>query len=182
MELSGGNIRPTLLLPIHWASMTSSSRLAITGVLADLSEGLRGRVIIEIFGMPAKAVPRDLIEVVRAGRQLGREVALRVRLSAPKAQMAADCGITMITVDMTEMRLAEGTTDAALVAALDHFRDTADRASLGCCAWGIRRRAAIVGTVQGGYAMVNGPALMKDLPHPGQLVAAPKYRFAAAPA
>ena len=178
-ELSKLTIRSDLLLPLHWSTMTSTSRLSVTGALADLTDNQRAHVKIEILGMPADAVPRALIDVVRACRQLGKDVVLRVRLSAPKAQMAADCGVSMLSVDMADFRLADGVTDESLVAALNSFRAAVSGASLGCGLWGIRRRGAILGAVQGDFAEVNGPVLMKEVPHPGQKIFAPKSRFLA---
>lgn len=43
--------------------------------------------------------------------------------------------------------------------------------------WGVRRRKVIVGAVQMGFGMVNGPALMKDIPKPAKRLPAPKSRF-----
>jgi hypothetical protein len=59
--------------------------------------------------------------------------------------------------------------------------DLARKSGLGVYLWGVRRRALVVGAVQDGFAMVNGPALMKDLAKPAKTLPAPKARFTLAP-
>ncbi len=168
--------RSSLVLPLHWASITSPQRMSLTAPLAG-EGGRAGRVVVELFGVPADVPPRALADAVRAARVLGREVVLRVCFSAPRAVMAADCGVSAIGVDLADLALAERTDDGALLAELMRLREVAGHARLACYVWGVRHRRVVVGTVQGGFAMINGPALMKDLDHPGRVLPAPKARF-----
>ncbi|NFV79493.1 hypothetical protein G4223_05145, partial [Magnetospirillum aberrantis SpK] len=67
--------------------------------------------------------------------------------------------------------------DDALLAALAAFNAAAGKTRLGSYVWGVRRRKVIVGAVQAGFAMVNGPALMKNIAKPARQLPAPKSRF-----
>ncbi|MBI5162883.1 MAG: hypothetical protein HY985_03170 [Magnetospirillum sp.] len=170
--------RASILVPLHWASLASAQRMSLTGPFAELSDGLRaGRVVLEIFGIPDDVAARDLADTVRAARLLCREVALRARLTAPKAALAADCGAAAIAVDLAELAPRERTDDPPLLNALSLFREAADKSRLAAYVWGVRHRKVVVGAVQAGFAMVNGPALMKDLVRPAKVLPAPKARF-----
>ena len=115
--------------------------------------------------------------VVARARELCREVALRTRIHDARAAMALDCGAAMIGIDMAELVAAERTGDDELLEALTAYRAEAAKARLGSYVWGVRRRKVIVGAVQMGFGMVNGPALMKDIPKPAKRLPAPKSRF-----
>jgi hypothetical protein len=171
--------RSLIVVPMHWASVGSAQRLSVTAPLADLSEGMRsGRLIIDLFGVPDGIGPRDLADGVNAIRPLCRQVILRQPLSAMRAAIAADCGITMIGLDLAELRQAERTDDDHLLEALAGFREVAERCRLPAYVWGARRRKVVVGAVLGGFAMVNGPGLMKELGRPAKVLPAPRSRFA----
>lgn len=170
--------RAALILPLHWASAVSAQRMAVTAPFAEVSQEARAaRLVVEIFGLPADVGARELADCVRNFKALGREVALRTRLSAPKAALAADCGAVIIGVDLAELSESERTDDDQLLARLLAYREAADKAGLRACVWGVRRRKVMVGAVHGGFAMTNGPALMKDLPKPAKVLPAPKNRF-----
>ena len=167
--------RSVLVVPLHWASVTSAQRMSITAPLAEA--GRAGRVIVELFGQPADVAPRALEDAVRAVRTLGREVVLRVQFAAPLTGLAADCGCSAVGVDLADLAPAERSDDRGILAHLNGLAQGAGRARLGCYVWGVRHRRVVVGAIQGGFAMVNGSALMKDLDQPGRVLPAPKSRF-----
>ncbi len=167
--------RNILIVPLHWASASSAQRMSITAPLAEA--GRAGRVIVELFGQPADVAPRVLEDAVRAVRSLGREVVLRVQFAAPSAGLAADCGCSAIGVDLADLAPAERSDDRGILEHLASLAQAAGRARLGCYVWGVRHRRVVVGAIQGGFAMVNGAALMKDLDQPGRVLPAPKSRF-----
>ena len=119
-----------------------------------------------------------MTEVVAAARPLCKAVAVRTRLSESRAKLAADCGAALIGVDLSQLSPGERTDDSALLGQLRRFREQAAGFGLGAYVWGARRRAVVVGAVQGGFALVNGPALMKDIAKPAKVLPAPKSRFA----
>lgn len=172
---------PILLVPMHWATATSVNRISLTEPFAAMPEATRrGRVVIDLFGVPDFAGGRELTEVVRALKPLCRAVLLRAQLHDPRAAEAATAGAAMVGVDLSELFADERTDDPQLLAALARFREAAALAGVGAYVWGVRRRAVIVGAVVGGFAMVNGPGLMKDLARPAKVLPAPKARFSAA--
>lgn len=174
---SNGN-GSTVVIPVHWTTLTAENRMEFLAPFADLTQQSRGaRVIIELFGVPTDVKPMILGTVIQGAKTLCRDVALRTRLSSPRAAMAADCGAAMIGLDLSELALPERTDDDTLLNALKAFQVNAAKARLGAYVWGVRRRKVLVGAVQGGFAMVNGSALMKDIPKPAKVLPAPKARF-----
>jgi hypothetical protein len=166
------------IVPLHWASVTSPQRLGLMAPFAELSEEIRGqRLIIELFGVPDSAVDGQLASVVQVLRPLCREVVLRTRLGLPRAARAKECGFGGIGIDLAELSERERTDDDPLLLALSGLGRDAASAGLRSHAWGIRRRTVVVGTVQGGFAMINGPGLMKDLAKPAKVLPAPKSRL-----
>lgn len=167
------------IVPLHWASLTSPYRLALMAPFADLSEEIRAsRLFIELFGVPDGILDAQLASVVQAMRPLCRAVMLRTRLSHSRAARAAGCGFALIGIDLAELPEAERTDDDALLGVLSALGRDAGAAGLSSYVWGIRRRKVVVGTVQGGHAMINGPGLMKDLAKPAKILPAPKSRLA----
>ncbi|MBC7951961.1 MAG: hypothetical protein H7Z12_09130 [Rhodospirillaceae bacterium] len=174
---SAGN-GSTVIIPVHWTTLTAENRMEFLAPFADLTKQSRGaRIIIELFGVPTDVKPMILGTVIQNAKGLCRDVALRTRLSSPRAAMAADCGAAMIGLDMSELALTERTDDDTLLDALKGFLATAGKARLGGYLWSVRRRKVLVGAVQSGFAMVNGSALMKDIPKPAKVLPAPKARF-----
>jgi len=172
--------RAALILPLHWASVSSARRLSLLAPLADLSDGQRsGRVIFDLFGLPDDLATRDLNDTVTALRPLCREVMLRVSPDAPRAARAADCRASAIGIDLDTLSPAAQADDDSLLDALAGLHQNADAVGLGIYAWGLRRRAIVTATVMGGYSLINGPGLMKDLPRPARALPAPRSRFAA---
>ncbi|MDO8606623.1 MAG: hypothetical protein Q7R40_08810 [Phaeospirillum sp.] len=170
--------RSIIIMPLHWASASSPQRLSLLAPLGDLPEKVRAnRLIIDLFGVPDGASDGQLDATIQALRPLCKEVMLRVRLAQPRAPRAAECGITTIGIDLAELPANERTDDDSLLEALARLRQNADTVRLGVYAWGIRRRAVVVGAVQGGFAMINGPGLMKDLARPAKVLPAPRSRL-----
>lgn len=168
----------TAIIPVHWLTMTAENRMEFLAPFADISQAARGnRIVIELFAVPPDVKPMVLGAVIARARELCREVALRTRIHDPRAAMALDCGAAMIGIDMAELVTAERTGDDELLDALTAYRAEAAKARLGSYVWGVRRRKVIVGAVQAGFGMVNGPALMKDIPKPAKRLPAPKSRF-----
>ncbi|MCR6630913.1 MAG: hypothetical protein NVV74_13175 [Magnetospirillum sp.] len=177
-ESAGNN--STVVVPVHWLTLTAENRMDFLAPFADITPQSRdNRIVIELFGVPSDVKPMILGAAIAKAKELCREVTLRTRLADPGTKIAWDCGASMIGVDLAELAGAERTGDDKLLAALRGFQAQAAKARLGAYLWGVRRRKVIVGAVQGGFAMVNGPALMKDIPRPAKVLPAPKSRFIA---
>lgn len=174
---AAGN-QSAIVLPIHWSTLTAENRMEFLAPFADLTQQSRGaRVVIDLFGVPKDVKPTTLGAAIENARQLCREVALRTRLSAPRVALALDCGASMVGIDLSELAQPERTDDIQLLDALRAFAEHAGKARLGTYVWGVRRRKVVTGAVRAGFAMVNGPALMKDIPKPAKVLPAPKARF-----
>jgi hypothetical protein len=179
-QSEGSNAR--LVVPLHWGSLGSSARMSVLAPFADIPEAVRNQsLVIDLFGLPGNLAPVALAEVVSAIRPLCREVMIRVPLNAAVPAHAAQAGATKVSIDLAELPNADKTDDDHLLAALERLRIPAASMGLGTCVWGVRRRKVVVGTVLGGYAMMNGPGLMKDLPRPAKALPAPRSRFSATP-
>lgn len=175
-ETAGNGSR--MILPIHWRTLTASNRGDFLVPFSQLTQQCRfERVAVDIFGIPKDTTAQALAEVVAYLRPLCREVLVRSRLSAPRAEIALDAGATMVGIDLSELAQPERTDDLVLLRALDAFANHAAKARLGTYLWGVRRRKVVVGAVQTGFALVNGPALMKDIPRPAKVLPAPKSRL-----
>ncbi|KIL99546.1 hypothetical protein CCC_04062 [Paramagnetospirillum magnetotacticum MS-1] len=169
-----------IVVPLHWGSLGTSARLSVLGPFADIPEEVRTQgLIIDLFGLPANLAPVSLSEAVTAIRPLCREVMIRVPLSNPVLNRAALAGASGISIDLAELPNADKTDDDHLLAALIRVKTEAAALDLGVSVWGVRRRKVVVGAVLGGFAMMNGPGLMKDLPRPAKILPAPRSRFAA---
>ncbi|OAN48992.1 hypothetical protein [Magnetospirillum moscoviense] len=169
----------SVVLPIHWRSLAGDNRMELVAPFADLLKPVRdSRVVIDLFGVPDDIDPGRLAEVIAANRLLCREVWVRTRLGYSRAEKAAKAGATGIGIDLAELPANQKTDDSTLLAWLDEYLGAANRAGLGAYVWSVRRRHALIGAVQAGFAMVNGPALMKDIPRPAKVLPAPKARFA----
>ncbi|MGE5505411.1 MAG: hypothetical protein ACM31L_13395 [Actinomycetota bacterium] len=170
--------RPTIVVPLHYSSVASAQRQALTAPFADLPEAARAnRVAVDLFGLPDDVEARDVAAVIRALRPFCRQVVLRQPLGGARLSMAAQAGADMVGVDLAELAPDERTDDDHLLAALLSLRAAAERNRLPACVWGVRRRKVVIGAVLGGFAMVNGPGLMKDLGRPSKVLPAPRARF-----
>lgn len=167
-----------IVLPIHWTTLYSTQRMALLAPLADVTQDARAtRLTVELFGFPTSIDADDLSSAMRVLRPLCRNVAVRTRLSHPHAALAAHSGAALLTLDLSELADHERLDDDRLLHRLYEYLGQAQAAGLGACLWGARRRKVVAGAVLGGFAMVNGPALMKDLAKPAKVVPAPKARF-----
>ena len=170
--------RAAIVLPLHWTSACAPQRLSLLAPLGNLPEAVRAnRLIIDLFGIPDGVSDDQLSAAIQALKPLCREVMLRVRLADPRAPRAAACGAATIGIDLAELPPFERTDDDSLLDAVARLHQNADAVRLGLYAWGIRRRAVVVGAVLGGIAMINGPGLMKDLARPARILPAPKARL-----
>jgi hypothetical protein len=176
------NSRALAVLPIHWSGLAGAQRMTLLAPLGDLPEGLRRtRLAIDLFGVPDEAPDDQLAQVIGQLGPLCRRVMLRTRLGHPRVQRAANLGIEVIGIDLAQLAVSERTDDEHLLAELALLRRQTEAAGLGVYAWGIRRRPVVMGTVLGGYSLMNGPGLMKDLPKPAKVLPAPRSRFAGPP-
>ena len=167
-----------MVVPLHWGSLGTSARMSVLAPFADIPEAIRAEsLIIDLFGLPANLAPMALSEAVSAIRPLCREIMIRVQLNEPALKRAALAGVSMVSIDLAELANADKTDDDHLLAALQRVQRDGASTGLGVCVWGVRRRKVVVGTVLGGFAMMNGPGLMKDLPRPAKVLPAPRSRF-----
>jgi len=170
--------RSMAILPLHWATINSPKRMAALAALADLPETIRAnRLVFDLFGLPDDLPVSELNAVVQSLRPLCRDLFLRVPLSHPRVERATRCGVKVVGIDLSELPPSQYTDDSHLLRTLADLRSETDAAGLGVYAWGIRRRAVVMGTVHGGFAMINGPGLMKDLERPAKVLPAPRARF-----
>ncbi|WP_082914679.1 hypothetical protein [Paramagnetospirillum marisnigri] len=167
-----------IVIPVHWASVSSPQRMTVLAPFADLSEEMRAnRLIIDLFGIPDGLGEAPLAAMIQSLRPMCRDVWLRVRLGFPRLTLAKSAGTRMIGIELGELSPEQRTDDAGLLDALATLnRDAADM-GLNSYAWGIRRRAVVTGAVAAGLAMINGPGLMKDLPRPSKVLPAPRSRL-----
>jgi hypothetical protein len=180
MTADGSNAR--ILVPLHWGSLGTTARMSVLAPLADIPEETRQRsLIVELFGLPPDLPSSALAEAIASIRPLCRDVMARVPLHGAPLARAARAGAAQVTVDLAELPNADKTDDDHLLAALLRLRRDAEAAGLAVCLWGVRRRKVVVGSVLGGFAMMNGPGLMKDLPKPAKVLPAPRSRFTAPP-
>ena len=171
-----------VVVPIHWRTLTAENRMDLLAPFADVTRQVReSRVIIDLFGLPAQVGAAQLAQVVGFARTLCREVLVRGRLTQPDVRLVADSGASVIGIDLSHLTPAERGDDATLLLSLRRFLDQAHACGLGGYVWGARRRAVVVGAVQGGFSLVNGPALMKDIVKPARVLPAPKSRFSTLP-
>lgn len=169
-----------MVVPLHWGSLGTSARMPVLAPFADIPEAVRAQsLIIDLFGLPTNLAPVALSEAVSAIRPLCREIMIREPLSHPDLNRVALAGVGLVSIDLAELPNADKTDDDHLLAALQQLRRQAQALGLGVCVWGVRRRKVVVGTVLGGFAMMNGPGLMKDLPRPAKVLPAPRSRFSA---
>lgn len=171
----------SVIIPISWSSLASDQRGSVIIPFSDLTQSIRNsRLVVEIFGIPDGTTTPELEAVVSYIRTLCRDVLVRTRISARRSSLAAEIGVSMVGLDLSELRPEEKMDDEHLLAALDRIQEATAKDGIGCYLWSARRRRVVGGVVQSGFDMVNGPGLMKDLNRPAIVVPAPRSRFAAA--
>ncbi|TAN56765.1 MAG: hypothetical protein EPN20_18280 [Magnetospirillum sp.] len=169
------------IVPISWASLSSEQRNTVVIPFSELTEDTRNtRLVIEIFGIPDGTTTPELESVVSYVKALCREVLVRTRMSAKRSSLAAEIGVSMVGLDLSELRPDERMDDESLLATLSRVQEATARDGIGCYLWSARRRRVVGGVVQSGFEMVNGPGLMKDIGRPAIVMPAPRSRFIAA--
>lgn len=176
-----GAPQPSVILPLSWESLASDQRNSVVFALSDLTQETRNtRLVIEIFHIPDGTTTPELESVVSFVGGLCREVLVRTRLSARRTSVAAEIGVSMVGLDLSEFRPEDKMSDEQLLAVLERIQQETAKDGIGCYLWSARHRKVVGGVVQGGFEMVNGPGLMRDIPRPAVVMPAPKTRFAAA--
>jgi len=171
----------SIIIPLSWSSLSSEQRGSVIIPFSELTQQTRNsRLIIEIFNIPDGTSTPELEAVVSYLRSLCREVLVRTRISAKLSSLAAEIGVSMVGLDLSELRPEEKMDDENLLAAMERIHEATTRDGIGCYLWSARRRRVIGGLVQSGFEMVNGPGLMKDIGRPAIVVPAPRARFVAA--
>lgn len=175
-----GVSQPSVILPLSWLSLASDQRNSVVFALSDLTQETRNtRLVIEIFHIPDGTTTPELESVVSFAGTLCREVLVRTRLSARRTSVAAEIGVSMVGLDLSEFRPEDRMDDEQLLAVLERIQRETAKDGIGCYLWSARHRKVVGGVVQGGFEMVNGPGLMKDIPRPAIVLPAPRARFAA---
>ncbi|OAN56052.1 hypothetical protein A6A04_10815 [Paramagnetospirillum marisnigri] len=169
------------IVPVSWSSLASDQRGSVIVPFSDLTQDIRNqRLVVEIFGIPDGTTTPELEAVVSYLRKLCREVLVRTRISAKRSSLAAEIGVSMVGLDLSELRPEEKMDDEHLLESMERMHEATAKDGIGCYLWSARRRKVVGGLVQGGLEMVNGPGLMKDIPRPAMVVPAPRSRFVAA--
>lgn len=169
-----------LILPLHWLAMASARRMEVLAALAAISAGRQtGRLVIELFGVPASVGRQDLTDTVRAARTVCREVGVRLGFEAALIPAAARAGATLVGIDLEGPDWAGRDGAAGFAEELVRVQAEAERYRLSPCLWGARRRSAVVAAVAAGFRYVNGPAMMRDADEPAKVMVVPKARLIA---
>lgn len=171
----------SVIIPISWSSLASDQRGSVIVPFSELTQETRNtRLVVEIFNIPDGTSTPELEAVVSYLRSLCREVLVRTRISAKLSSLAAEIGVSMVGLDLSELRQEEKMDDENLLATMDRIHEATTKDGIGCYLWSARRRRVVGGLVQSGFEMVNGPGLMKDIGRPAIVVPAPRSRFVAA--
>ena len=179
---SGGEAnQSSVIVPLSWSSLSSDQRGSVVVPFSELTQDIRNmRLVVEIFGIPDGTSTPELEAVVSYVRSLCREVLVRTRMSARRSSLAAEIGVSMVGLDLAELRPDERMDDEHLLETLGRVQEATARDGIGCYLWSARHRKVVGGVVQGGFEMVNGPGLMKDIGRPAIVLPAPRARFMAA--
>lgn len=179
-QLRAGINNASVIIPLSWSSLVSEDRMAVIAPFADLAAATRAaRVRVEVFHIPDEVSAAEMETVVAAVRSLGCEALLRIRLSSTHGFDAA-AGAAMVGLDLSELAPSERMGDEALLQALESLKGDVGAAGKSCYLWSARRRRVVGRAVRNGFAMVNGPGLMKDVGRPVVVMPAPRDRFDAA--
>ncbi|KAF0224300.1 MAG: hypothetical protein FD176_1236 [Rhodospirillaceae bacterium] len=174
----GGDHGCVVIVPLTWSSLCGEHRGELVAPFADVAADIRqGRVRVEICRIPDDADLETINRVIQALHGLCGGVLLRLRLSSPLLARVDEVEGAEIGLDLSELRANERMADDRLLGVLDMLQDSADQAGLGCYVWSARRRKVVGSVVSGGFHMVNGPGLMKDVVRPAMVMPAPRERF-----
>ncbi|MCA1907068.1 MAG: hypothetical protein LDL39_01770 [Magnetospirillum sp.] len=167
------------IVPLTWASLVGEHRAELAFPFADMPADMRRqRLKVEICRIPDTVTAEEARNMVNGLRHLSGEVLLRLRLSSPLLRQVDELGEAKIGLDLSELRSDQRMADDRLLDVLDLLQVSTGRAGRGCYVWSARRRKVVGGVVGGGFDMVNGPGLMRDVARPAVVVPAPKDRFA----
>jgi GGDEF domain-containing protein len=167
-----------IIVPLTWECLAGEHRAEVVAPFADVAADIRQRrVQVEICRIPDSADVESINRVVTALRSLCGGVLLRLRLSSPLLCRVDELGEAKIGLDLSELRPHERMNDDRLMSILEMLQGSANDAGLGCYVWSARRRRVVGGVVCGGFQMVNGPGLMKDVGRPALVMPAPRERF-----
>ncbi|OJX81783.1 hypothetical protein [Magnetospirillum sp. 64-120] len=166
------------IIPLTWASLVGDHRAELAFPFADIPADMRRqRLKVEICRIPDSVTAEQAQNVVAGMRHLCGEVLLRLRLSSPLLRQVNCLGEAKVGLDLSELRDDQRMADDRLLDVLDLLQVSAGQAGVGCYVWSARRRKVVGGVVDGGFDMVNGPGLMRDVARPSMVVPAPKDRF-----
>jgi hypothetical protein len=178
---SAGAAQPSVIVPLSWTSLASDQRGQVVVPFSDLAQDTRNsRLVVEIFGIPDGTTTPELEAVVSFVRSLCKAVLVRTRISARRSSLAAEIGVAMVGLDLSELRPDQRMEDDDLLAALHSVQEASVKDGIGCYLWSARHRRVVGDLVNTGFDMVNGPGLMKDIGRPAIVVPAPRTRFLAA--
>ncbi|MGE4279172.1 MAG: hypothetical protein AB7G62_06255 [Magnetospirillum sp.] len=176
--MRAGSAAGSAIIPLSWSSLSGEHRAELAFPFADIPAEIRHqRLKVEICRIPDTVTAEQVRGVVEGLRPLCGEVLLRLRLSSPLLRHVDALGTATIGLDLSELRDDQRMADDRLLDVLDLLQASAERAGLGCYVWSARRRKVVGGVVGGGFDMVNGPGLMRDVARPSVVVPAPKNRF-----
>ena len=171
----------SVIVPMSWESLQAGHRAEFLPLFAELAPDIRDqRLGIEVFRIPDDVSGDNLADVAGFLNGLCGQVLLRLRLSSDLLCRVHELDGAKVGLDLSELRPEERMNDDRLLKTLETLQASADRAGSGCYLWSARRRRVVGGVVSGGFDMVNGPGLMKDVGRPAQVVPAPRQRFALA--
>lgn len=177
-ERAGNSGLAALVLPLSWQSLDSKNRWLVTGCLTDLPVGTRrGKLRIELFQIPPGSRPDEIKDVVQFLKGLGGQVLIRLSARSAPVGLMAKSGATLVGLDLAELRSDEQMPDEDLLINLSRFFQMAERNGTACFLSGVRRRRVLAGAIAGGFAMINGPALMNDQGKPGAVMAFSRDRL-----
>ena len=166
-----------VILPLRFSTLDRAGLAGVVAALGAVPEPLRlMRLVVELWDVPPGAKLSVIAPVLSVLRPLCREIALRVPARPERVAQLAGLRANLVACDLAGLTAAERT-DEALAAQLGPLRAAAETVQMRPCLWGVRSRPILVQAVWGGYAMVNGSALIKEVPRPGRPIPAPRSRF-----
>ncbi|MGB0670071.1 MAG: hypothetical protein ACPGNT_01130, partial [Rhodospirillales bacterium] len=162
MGMSSSN-RTTVVAPVHWRTLQERQRDHLTSVLTGANEAIRLiGLVIEVVGLPADALPSDIMEVRHWTAGQASDVLVRLPLDEPRVDQVCHAGFGGVSLHLFDppARVLERMTEY-----LYTFHALAGTTPLNL--WGTRRRDDIMVAVENDFARVNGPALKKAADQPG---------------
>lgn len=169
-----------IIVPLAWSTLVGEAKNDVVSAFADLTPDIRAKLLrLEIFQVPDDVEPAHVVDITKFINDLCGQVLLRLDLTSPLLERMGELGAAQIGLDLSELKPEQRTNDERLLSALDGIEGDARRAGLGAYLWSARRRNLVGSAVDHGFAMVNGPGLMKDVGKPAIVVPAPKSKLGA---